>query len=719
VTAPVTRQARDTSARATGRPPWRIRYRVGLGVAVSLLVTAAVGAVAWPTFLETRASITELTHERIRELLSGTAARVESHLLQAVPAIEVSRMLLRESLVPSDRDALARQFVVVLRANPSFSWMSYSDQEGSFTGAYRTLAGRLHVSQSTTRDGAGELREHVVAEDGAWVPSLRQAGYAYDPRAEPFFVAARDARQRVWVGPYVFYDEGVPGVTCAAPHLAPDGRLLGVFTVDFNLNFLSQFVAGLAFGDHGRVFLLTRDDVVVAHPTLRVVEHHGQGAKGRLVTAAADPLLQALVGAARRDGGWARPAAGGAADRELAFEHAGQRYLAGYRTLEIDRGLSWVLAAVAPEADFMDVLARNRLTAALVAGAALVLSALVALWLARRISVPLARLASEMGDVGSFRLTPRPPARTIFTEVALMDESLLRMKGSLRSFAYYVPTDLVRALLASGQEATLQGETRELTVYFSDIADFTTMAEAMSPDELVRHLSGYFDEMTGIVAAHGGTVDKFIGDAIMAFWGAPVASPDHAARACEAAIRCQRRLAELRSAAGGSGPAAIHSRIGIATGEALVGNIGSRARFNYTVMGDTVNLASRLEGLGKVYGTAMLVSEATYRAAAGRVIGRPVDVVRVKGKRRGVRVYELLGLATDDDAEARQLAALAEAGLEAYLGRRFEAAAACFEQALGLRPRDRAAALLLERSRLFLGAPPPAEWDGVHVMTEK
>ncbi len=199
--------------------------------------------------------------------------------------------------------------------------------------------------------------------------------------------------------------------------------------------------------------------------------------------------------------------------------------------------------------------------------------------------------------------------KTIFKEVASMDESLLNMKGSLRSFSYYVPRDLVRAMLQSGQEAALQGQTRRMTVYFSDIEGMTSIAaETMAPDELVQLLSRYFDEMTQVIAAQGGTVDKFIGDAIMAFWGAPALTADHAARACEAALRSQRKLAELRSAADAAGLANIRARIGIATGDVLVGNVGSHDRFNYTVMGDTVNLASRLEGLNKLYGTRILIS---------------------------------------------------------------------------------------------------------------
>ena len=186
----------------------------------------------------------------------------------------------------------------------------------------------------------------------------------------------------------------------------------------------------------------------------------------------------------------------------------------------------------------------------------------------------------------------------------------------------------------------------------------TSIAETMAPDELVQLLSRYFDEMTQVIAAQGGTVDKFIGDAIMAFWGAPALTADHAARACEAALRSQRKLAELRAAPDPPGLANIRARIGIATGDVLVGNVGSHDRFNYTVMGDTVNLASRLEGLNKLYGTRILISDHTYQAAREHIVARPVGVVQVKGKRQCVEVWEPLCLACEDDAVARELARL-------------------------------------------------------------
>jgi adenylate cyclase len=184
-------------------------------------------------------------------------------------------------------------------------------------------------------------------------------------------------------------------------------------------------------------------------------------------------------------------------------------------------------------------------------------------------------------------------------------------------------------------------------------------------------------------------------------------------------LRSQRKLAELRVAPDTPGLANIRARIGIATGEVLVGNVGSHDRFNYTVMGDTVNLASRLEGLNKLYGTQILISDPVYQQARERIVARPVGVVQVKGKRQCVEVWEPLCLASDDDAVARELARLFVEGLKAYVARDFHGAAGLYRAALRLRPEDHPAAMLLEWCHGFLAAPPPEEWTGVYVATTK
>jgi len=291
------------------------------------------------------------------------------------------------------------------------------------------------------------------------------------------------------------------------------------------------------------------------------------------------------------------------------------------------------------------------------------------------------------------------------------------MRKGLASFAVYVPRDLVRAVLASGQRAELGGKTRPMTVFFADLAGFTSLSETMAPAALVELLAGYFDEMSTVIASHGGTIDKFIGDAIMAFWNAPLEEPEHAVAACTAALAFQQKLEDMKRA--DPALAGLAARVGIATGEVLVGNIGSHHRMNYTVMGDTVNLASRLEGLGKLYGTRILVSEASRREAGERVVMRVIDVVAVKGKKTGVRVYEPLATAAGADERTKKIAALSETAIEAYLAREFAAAAARYAELLELLPGDLAATTLRARCEAFEREPPLEEWSGTHVVHEK
>jgi adenylate cyclase len=298
-----------------------------------------------------------------------------------------------------------------------------------------------------------------------------------------------------------------------------------------------------------------------------------------------------------------------------------------------------------------------------------------------------------------------------------MNRALVAMREGLASFSVYVPRDLVRAVLASGERAVLGGKTKQMTVFFSDLAGFTTLSERMKPAELVELLAGYFDEMTKVIVASRGTIDKFIGDAIMAFWNAPMDEAQHAVLACTAALACQRKLEDIKRA--DPALAGLSARIGVATGDVLVGNIGSHERMNYTVMGDTVNLASRIEGLGKAYGTRILASEACRRAAGDLIVMRAIDVVAVKGKQEGVRVYEPLATAADADDRAREIAELSERALAAYLDRKWDEAAGIYAELLAYLPGDVASTVLRERCVAYKQAPPPEDWSGAHVMTEK
>jgi adenylate cyclase len=279
-----------------------------------------------------------------------------------------------------------------------------------------------------------------------------------------------------------------------------------------------------------------------------------------------------------------------------------------------------------------------------------------------------------------------------------------------KSFALYLAPTIIERMMTSNVLPALGGETRNVTIFFSDVAGFSLIAEKLAPTDLVALINEYLSAMTDIIQAHGGFVDKYIGDAIVAIFGAPLDDPDHAANAVRAALRCRERLAELNSSLTMLKDHELAHRIGVNSGDALVGNIGSRQRFNYTVMGDAVNLASRLEGANKYCGTSILVSESTYHLAQEACAWREIDIVRVVGRSEPVRVYEPLALAgeeTPEQATHRQDYAQA---LVYWHARDFAACAKALSAGAG---SDRPSSLLRERAERFCIDPPGPDWDSV------
>jgi adenylate cyclase len=288
--------------------------------------------------------------------------------------------------------------------------------------------------------------------------------------------------------------------------------------------------------------------------------------------------------------------------------------------------------------------------------------------------------------------------------VADRDKRLLR-----KSFGLYLAPAIVEKMLSSSRLPALGGETRSVTVFFSDVAGFSSLAETMSPADLVLLMNEYLSAMTEIIEMNAGFVDKYIGDAIVAVFGAPLDDPDHARNAVRAALACRARLEELNEKNSAFRGHRLDQRIGLNSGEALVGNIGSERRFNYTAMGDTVNLASRLEGANKVFGTSIIASESTALSAGSEFVWRELDSIRVKGRAQPEKIYEPFSTSEAQNI-AVWLAAYADA-LELWRAREFEAASHRFERYSEF---DRPSALFAERARKFALETPGSNWEPIH-----
>jgi adenylate cyclase len=279
-------------------------------------------------------------------------------------------------------------------------------------------------------------------------------------------------------------------------------------------------------------------------------------------------------------------------------------------------------------------------------------------------------------------------------EIAQLQSAASLLRNSLQSFSSFVPVDVVRGLIKSGIPLALGVDKRNLTILFSDLENFSTHAEQSPPDAVLDQMSVYFEQVSRAISDEKGTVDKFIGDGIMAFWGAPVALPDHVLRACAGALRAARRMQRVNAAWRAEGKPTLRMRIGLNTADVLIGNVGSTERFSYTVMGDGVNVAARLEGMNKTFGTTICISDSVFDAVASEVVARPLRRVQVKGRKQGFMVYELLGVATSDDLELevrvsdRRLSELTSSASSWFEKRDFQAAARRYREILGEFPND-------------------------------
>ncbi|MFC1656107.1 CHASE2 domain-containing protein [Patescibacteria group bacterium] len=287
------------------------------------------------------------------------------------------------------------------------------------------------------------------------------------------------------------------------------------------------------------------------------------------------------------------------------------------------------------------------------------------------------------------------------------------------AFSRYLSPNVLKEVLKDPHMLHRRGMKREISVFFSDIAGFTTVSEKLDPEDLIELINDYLATMTDIVIKHEGTLDKYVGDAIVAYFGAPIDQPDHAKKVCRVALEMRDTLPKLHEKWKAEGKPLIDFRIGINTGEAIVGNVGSSKRFDYTIMGDEVNLGSRLEGANKKYNTHIMISESTYKQIEDDFVVRELDIIRVKGKNEPVRVYELLAHKGKLSEVGQSLLAPYNHGMRLYLAKNFKEAYTEFKKALEIYPEDGPSKLYLQRCDILSNYPPPEDWDGVFTMHDK
>lgn len=699
---PPSRDAGTRASPAVARSGLTLRFAL-LGLLVPLLLFAVGSITIARTYTDHRT--TAELEDRFFLASSTTIANETRLFFQPGPSILRTMQVDAGSgeLDIANSDTLATYLASRVRNFDSVTWVSYSDDAtGRFTGTWRRDDGAIIYNHSSPVLNNGTPQEFVMREDGTLEPYSRPVRSGYDPRKQPFYLQAVASSDVVWTQPYLF-NEGRYGISAAlALRDRATGRLRGVFTVDFSLDYLSVYLTQLSRKNGAGYVVLGRDRTILARSETwsesiaRGISHGG-----------ADAI----------PGGIGTLGAGDS--RSFVVTHNGVRFAGALEAFENTGGLNLVSGVFMPEDEFLQGVYDNQRQSLLLGALVLALSILLGAVVAERIAGPLRLIATDLGRIGRFEITATGSPQSYVKEVAVVGEAVDRMKASLRSFSRYVPVQLIHELVSSGEEARLGGETRMLTIYFSDIEGFTNTSERQSPAEVVEQLGEYFEAMSEVIEHNQGIIDKFMGDGIVALFNAPREIANHADWACRAALDCQQRLERLRPNWSARNRPTYRIRIGLHSGEALVGNIGAPGRFAYTVIGDVVNLSSRLESLNKQYGTYILASDDTRQAAGPDLEWRTLDRVAVTGRSEGTLVSELLGVRGAPSPGLLAASDRYERALEAYFEGDFTAAATGFRAAAVLRPWDKAALLMEYRAERFAQNPPPPPWDGIFRAVEK
>ncbi|MDP2331121.1 MAG: adenylate/guanylate cyclase domain-containing protein [Reyranella sp.] len=455
---------------------------------------------------------------------------------------------------------------------------------------------------------------------------------AYDPRARLWYRMTQQAGGPVITDPDVFAALGLIGFTVAAP-IFNDGRMLGIAAADITLDGLSEYLAERKISPGSLSYILDHQGRVIANSErIKTYTNYNGRVELQHITSLGNDLPAVAFSARPRD-----------SEKLFSFTKGGEDYVASLTTLPPDFGKRWQLFVVTPLADFTEAFQEHNKRLFLFGLVAIVLQILIIYFLSTVISAPLEKLARKVVRIQDLEGENLPPLDSPIREVAVLSRAIDTLDAAVKSFAAFVPVGLVKQLLESDQKLELGGHSRFLTIFFSDLEAFSSLSEEVPSQELLLRVSAYLAVVTKAVNEESGTIDKFIGDGVMAFWGAPALLDDHAARACFAALRIRKGMDGLNARWQEDGLKPLNIRIGIHSDAVLVGNIGSKERMSYTVMGDGVNVAARLEGINKEYGTRITISHSVFKEAGERLCVRPIDDVAVKGRRAKIPIYELLG----------------------------------------------------------------------------
>jgi adenylate cyclase len=719
----------------------RIRLHVGIASIFLVIVVALTAGIIWNNYRQASSAAVrtadQLFHEittKVDERMNGMLVAVKTTIDTASAMPSLSRPPHYDGLSHTALESMIRMIeslshvFAVFVGYSSGDWIQVSAPRGDpiVSEAFNIPNDTHFLVRVISRNRDGKRLEYLRYLDRSRhvIGARTNADPSYDPRKRDWYNSALAAERTLFSNPFVFFALKKPGITVSR-------RLIGgggVVSVGVTLSNFSKFLSDQTASPNAIAFLFNSKGEILAHQDPSLAAPLGQK----------DEAEKSRGGALRRANEIGNPIAESLV-REVSILNAdisdlkrvylnGRTYLVRVEPVGQRMGVDQYMAIVAPLSDFTQHIARMQRQSIVTSLVALAIALPLVFLIARRVAAKLGALATEADKIRQFDLESPVTVESHFVEVHNLAHAFGSMKQAVGVFGQYVPKALVQEIVQSGTTPKLGGQRQEITVLFTDVADFTGIAEGTEPEDLMLRTSEYFEALGAVLSQHHGVVDKYIGDAIMALWNAPSRDDDHVVHACAAVLACREVSRDLAKVWTKQAIQPFGTRFGLHCGEAVVGNVGGADRINFTAVGATINLASRLEALNKLYGTEILISEDVVERVGRQFLTRPIDRVQPVGVTAPVNIYELMAARSgltertellEASEKQVELCALWNHAYETYVARDWQRALGAFEAVLSTFPQDGPASTFVGRCRDFIDIPPDPSWDGVTLLSRK
>lgn len=690
-----------------------LRFSI-LSIFVTFFIAAMLSLIIFSYYRFTD-SMTAIAFHLMKEGSRSAFRQIESELRNAELKCASAAHLLTNNIIDSTQLDQIYDYNAKFMANESMVFSAiesvfWGSPDGSFVKVEKEDDGSI---QSDVLDKSSSLPvRKIVTMDatGKVLSTTPLSDDGYDPRSRPWYQAAAHAHDATWLDPYPDKKTKHESISVAAPvYDAKNIHLLGVIAFNLRLDYLRTLMKDIKISKHSLSYLVSTSGIVFAYPGYeKYANSDNQGVLSIDKLTDAPWVALSFQQYQKSD------------QTEFAYNYQDNRYLATYQNITKIGPSNWLIGTVTPMDDFVGSIRKTQLITLVISLLILIFGVSIVSGLVSAVVKPLKRITEEIDRIKRFNLNDSEEVTSRIKEVSLIADALFSMKKGLRSFQKYVPSTLVRQLIESGEVARVGGVKKPIAILFTDIANFTTITEEENPETLTKHVCEYFDELSSIILSHRGTIDKYIGDAIMTFWGAPLPETQPALQAANAAIHCVRRLRELNARWTMEGKPGLYTRIGIHMGEAIVGNLGASERLNYTAIGDAINIASRLEGINKIYGTQIVISDTIHAEIKQFFPTRLLDQVRLKGKSEPRYIYELLADQIDSlEFDLTTYNHTFEKGYAAYQVKNFDEAVTYFMECLRIYPQDTVAPVFINRCTKIEPKTLKENWNGVWTFDEK